>query len=221
MTSVVSTSPALVLELPHWAQVTDKRKAHIARVTSLLAEWATALRISDEERRAWIDAGRFHDALKDAPDAELHVLVGDVSYEPQMLHGPAAAARLELDGETRRGLLDAVRYHTIGYLDWDRTGRALYMADFLEPGAASRGETGPFSPRRLRATSTACSSRSCARSSSGRCTRDTRSSRKPSRSGIPSGEAHVVRRGGSRRRRRRRECGRQTLRAFSTDADRA
>lgn len=134
MTSVVSTSPALVLELPHWAQVTDKRKAHIARVTSLLAEWATALRISDEERRAWIDAGRFHDALKDAPDAELHVLVGDVSYEPQMLHGPAAAARLELDGETRRGLLDAVRYHTIGYLDWDRTGRALYMADFLEPG---------------------------------------------------------------------------------------
>ncbi len=31
-------------------------------------------------------------------------------------------------------MLDAVRYHTIGYLDWDRTGRALFMADFLEPG---------------------------------------------------------------------------------------
>ena len=33
-------------------------------------------------------------------------------------------------------MLDAVRYHTVGYLDWDRTGRALYMADFLEPGAS-------------------------------------------------------------------------------------
>jgi 2-amino-4-hydroxy-6-hydroxymethyldihydropteridine diphosphokinase len=128
------TTPVLTFELPHWATVSEKRKGHIARVTSLLAEWANALEISPDERRAWVDAGRYHDALKDAPDALLRELVGNVAYEPQMLHGPAAAARLERDGETRQGLLDAVRYHTIGYLDWDRTGRALYMADFLEPG---------------------------------------------------------------------------------------
>ena len=128
------TDGVSTFELPPWAHVTEKRKGHIARVTALLAEWAESLRVSAEERQAWIDAGRFHDALKDAPDAELRALVGDVKYEPQMLHGPAAAARLELDGETRRGVLDAVRYHTIGYLEWDRTGRALYMADFLEPG---------------------------------------------------------------------------------------
>ena len=133
MTNIVTDGLA-EFELPEWAKVSPKRKGHIARVTALLANWAEALRVSPEERRAWIDAGRFHDALKDAPDEELRELVGDVSYEPQMLHGPAAAARLERDGETRRGLLDAVRYHTIGYLDWDRTGRALYMADFLEPG---------------------------------------------------------------------------------------
>ena len=120
--------------LPAWAQVTDKRKGHIMRVTTLLAEWATALRVSSDERQAWIDAGLFHDALKDAPDSMLRELVGEVAYEPQMLHGPAAAAYLERIGERRRGVLDAVRYHTIGYLDWDRTGRALYMADFLEPG---------------------------------------------------------------------------------------
>jgi 2-amino-4-hydroxy-6-hydroxymethyldihydropteridine diphosphokinase len=132
--SLMSSNPPLTLELPIWAQVTEKRRAHIARVTGLLAEWATALNVSHDERRAWIDAGRYHDALKDAPDAELRALVGDVAYEPQMLHGPAAAARMERDGETRQGLLDAVRYHTIGSLEWDRTGRALYMADFLEPG---------------------------------------------------------------------------------------
>ena len=122
------------IDLPEWAQVAEKRRAHIIRVTTLLDEWATAMRVSSKERAAWLDAGRFHDALKDAPDDELRELVGDVAYEPQMIHGPAAAAWLERHGETRRGVLDAVRYHTVGYLDWDRTGRALYMADFLEPG---------------------------------------------------------------------------------------
>jgi 2-amino-4-hydroxy-6-hydroxymethyldihydropteridine diphosphokinase len=122
------------VELPDWAQVHEKRRGHIARVTHLLTCWADMLQIPAEERRAWIDAGRFHDALKDAPDAELRTLVGDLPYEPQMLHGPAAARMLERLGETRTGLLDAVRYHTMGYPKWDRTGRALYMADFLEPG---------------------------------------------------------------------------------------
>lgn len=120
--------------LPSWAQVTDKRRRHIAGVTALLAHWATEMHIESDERAAWIDAARFHDALKDAPDAELRALVGNVSYEPQMLHGPAAAARMEQDGEGRGDVLAAVRYHTVGSPEWDRTGRALYMADFLEPG---------------------------------------------------------------------------------------
>ncbi|HTE45474.1 MAG TPA: HD domain-containing protein [Gemmatimonadaceae bacterium] len=130
----LAATGASAFELPSWSQVVEKRMGHIMRVTSLLATWADTMNVPAEERVAWIDAGRFHDALKDTPDAELRALVGDVRYEPQMLHGPAAAARLERDGETRRSVLDAVRYHTIGYLDWDRTGRALYMADFLEPG---------------------------------------------------------------------------------------
>jgi HD superfamily phosphohydrolase YqeK len=131
---VTTAAPADNVALPPWAQVSEKRRGHIVRVTSLLATWADAMRISAAERAAWLDAGRFHDALKDAPDDELRALVGDVAYEPQMLHGPAAAAYLERLGERRTSLLDAVRYHTVGYLDWDRTGRALYMADFLEPG---------------------------------------------------------------------------------------
>ena len=135
MTSVASdSSRQFTVELPTWAQVHEKRRGHIARVTGLLVQWAEMMRVDDEERRAWIDAGRFHDALKDAPDAELRALAGSAPYEVQMLHGPAAAVMLERLGEQRMGVLDAVRYHTMGYPKWDRTGRALYMADFLEPG---------------------------------------------------------------------------------------
>ena len=126
--------------LPSWAQVSEKRRGHIARVTALLAQWAMEMQIPATECAAWIDAGRYHDALKDAPDRELRSLAGDVAYEPQMLHGPAVAAFLERAGEARVGVLQAVRYHTVGCLHWERTGRALYMADFLEPGR-------PFSPR--------------------------------------------------------------------------
>jgi HD superfamily phosphohydrolase YqeK len=31
-------------------------------------------------------------------------------------------------------VLDAVFWHTVGNARWERTGRVLYMADFLEPG---------------------------------------------------------------------------------------
>ena len=132
--NVTVVNGAVEYALPPWAEVTEKRRAHIGRVTMLLAQWAEAMRIPHDERTMWIDAGRYHDSLKDAPEAELRALAGDVRYEVEMLHGPAAAARLEQEGERRRSVLDAVRYHTVGYLDWDRTGHALYMADFLEPG---------------------------------------------------------------------------------------
>jgi HD superfamily phosphohydrolase YqeK len=123
------------LILPAWACVTERRLAHIARVTGLLDGWAAALGLPDDEARAWHDAGRFHDALRDAPDDELRRLAGDLpEYTVDMLHGPAAANRLRADGESRLELIDAIRYHTVGWAKWGRLGRALYMADYLEPG---------------------------------------------------------------------------------------
>lgn len=127
-------SELAALPLPTWAQVGEARRAHIARVTALLESWATALRIPAAEAAAWRDAGRWHDALRDAPDEELRALTGDAAAPAKLLHGPAAAVRLERDGESRRDVLDAIRHHTIGDPAWARTGRALYMADFLEPG---------------------------------------------------------------------------------------
>lgn len=122
------------VDLPDWAVVTDRRRGHIARVAALLAAWAGEMRVDEREAAAWQDAARWHDALRDAPEAQLRALVPEGRYSGPMLHGPAAAARLEADGERRASVLAAVRYHTVGCAQWDRTGRALYMADFLEPG---------------------------------------------------------------------------------------
>jgi HD superfamily phosphohydrolase YqeK len=124
----------MALDLPEWAVVTDRRREHIERVAALLAAWAVEMGIDDREASAWYDAARWHDALRDAPEPQLRGLVPEGRYAGPMLHGPAAAARLEAGGERRASVLAAVRYHTVGCAQWDRTGRALYLADFLEPG---------------------------------------------------------------------------------------
>ncbi len=120
--------------LPSWAVVTDKRRAHIARVVGLLRAWAEALALSPDDTQAWVDAGAWHDALRDADEATLRNATGDTVRPFGMLHGPAAALRFEALGETRREVIEAIRWHTVGQASWSRVGQALYMADFLEPG---------------------------------------------------------------------------------------
>lgn len=120
--------------LPEWAEVSEKRRAHVERVTALLDRWASELGLTVTDAQAWHDAGRWHDALRDASTETLRTLSGDAERPVETLHGPAAAVKLAALGESRTTVLDAVRWHTVGYADWDRTGRALYMADFLEPG---------------------------------------------------------------------------------------
>jgi HD superfamily phosphohydrolase YqeK len=133
---LVSTppTPLTLPALPAWAQVTEKRRAHVARVTALLAEWAPHLARDDGEAAAMVDVGTLHDALRDAPEPLLRDLSGDAAAPVELLHGPAAAEMLAREGERRAEVLDAVRYHTIGHAGWGTVGRALYCADFLEPG---------------------------------------------------------------------------------------
>ncbi len=126
--------PGGIPRLPSWAVASEKRRGHIARVTALLDAWSEALALTPEERQAWHDAGRWHDALRDADESVLRADADDPARPVGMLHGPAAARRLARDGEERPEVLDAVRWHTTGWTGWGRTGRALYMADFLEPG---------------------------------------------------------------------------------------
>jgi 2-amino-4-hydroxy-6-hydroxymethyldihydropteridine diphosphokinase len=122
------------LVLPPWARVSEGRLAHIERVTALLDAWSAALRLPDEDARAWHDVGAWHDALRDADPAELRRWAPESRWPDKVRHGPAAAARLAHEGERREDVLEAIRWHTLGHAAWARTGRALFMADFLEPG---------------------------------------------------------------------------------------
>lgn len=125
---------AAELELPEWAQVSPGRREHIGRVVALLAEWAAKLKLPADEASRWRAAGLLHDALRDAPETMLRALSGEGQRPAEILHGPAAAVRAEQDGERRADVLDAVRHHTLGSPTWERTGKALFLADFLEPG---------------------------------------------------------------------------------------
>jgi HD superfamily phosphohydrolase YqeK len=119
---------------PAWTQASDKRRKHVERVVALLERWIAELRVPADEADAWRAAGYLHDALRDAPEKLLRSLTNDKTTDESFLHGPAAASRAEQDGERRSDVLEAIRFHTVGYAMWKRTGQALYMADFLEPG---------------------------------------------------------------------------------------
>lgn len=121
------------LALPSWAQVSEKRVAHIERVARLMVEWAAELAVPDGERALWLRTVSLHDALKDAPKRVLRELAPEAWDSDSLRHGPAAAAMAERSGERDREVLDAVRYHSVGYAGWGRVGRMLYLADYLEP----------------------------------------------------------------------------------------
>jgi HD superfamily phosphohydrolase YqeK len=120
--------------LPAWAVVSPERRSHIERVASLAAAWAESMGVPDSERHRWLKAVWLHDALRDASEARLAELAPSTPGPPELRHGPAAAALSKARGETDRGVLDAVRYHSLGLAEWDMVGRVLYCADYLEPG---------------------------------------------------------------------------------------
>jgi HD superfamily phosphohydrolase YqeK len=110
------------VSLPGWAVVSPTRRAHIERVVALLGRWADASRLAPAERARWLRAAWLHDALRDVPAID------------ELAHGPLAADRAAAEGESDRGVLAAVRFHSIGHAAWDDAGKALYLADYLEPG---------------------------------------------------------------------------------------
>jgi len=128
--------------LPGWAQVDKKRLAHMGRVAELMGEWALAAGKSEKQQHRWRAAGYLHDALKNASNKELRIIVPErfARLPGPVLHGPAVAVRLRVEGVKDKGLLKAVTYHTLGHASLGRIGKALYAADFLEPGRNLRNK---------------------------------------------------------------------------------
>ena len=129
-----STPPGLRPTLPDWAVVLPERLEHIQRVAALAAGWAEEMGVPDSERNRWLRAVWLHDAMRDAPPEELAKWAATMPGPPALWHGPASAAHAKAEGEVDRGVLDAVRYHSVGLAEWDMVGRILYCADYLDPG---------------------------------------------------------------------------------------
>jgi HD superfamily phosphohydrolase YqeK len=123
-------------ELPAWAEATEPRRAHMARVAALMGTWSEELGLPEGDRIRWVAVAWLHDALRDAdPETLRHRVPPAMSALPGLLlHGPAVAERLRVDGVTDGEILRAVAYHTLGHPDLGTLGQALYAADFLEPG---------------------------------------------------------------------------------------
>jgi 2-amino-4-hydroxy-6-hydroxymethyldihydropteridine diphosphokinase len=123
-------------EVPDWAEATEERRGHLRRVAALMGEWARALGSAESDALRFAAAGGLHDVLRDAPPDSLrrHVPPGLSGLPDVLLHGPAAAERLRLEGVDDGELLFAVAYHTVGHERFGTLGRALFAADFLDPG---------------------------------------------------------------------------------------
>lgn len=121
-------------QLPAWACMGPERREHVERVAELMERWARQLGLPARERERWVGAAWLHDALRDAPPERLRADLDPPFRElpDPLLHGPAAASRLGDDADPE--LRDAVCYHTIGHPSLDTLGRALYLADYLDPG---------------------------------------------------------------------------------------
>jgi HD superfamily phosphohydrolase YqeK len=122
--------------LPDWARLGRRRFAHVERVAALLDDWAAALALPAGERTRWRAAGYLHDALRDEAPEELRRLLPARwrGLDDRLLHGPATAERLRRDGIDDEPLLRAITWHTLGHPELADIGRALFIADFIEPG---------------------------------------------------------------------------------------
>lgn len=129
-------SEAAAGRLPDWAEASPERREHMTRVADLMTAWGEEWGVDDASLVTWRAAGMLHDALRDADPETLRPGLPEPFRDLPggLLHGPAAAARLEETPIYDRPLLMAVRWHTLGHPDFDRLAHALYIADYTEPG---------------------------------------------------------------------------------------
>jgi len=127
-------------DLPDWAVYGEARYEHMRRVARLMKSWAKARGVKRHNVKRWTAAGFLHDALRNERPSRLRIAVPPRfrRLAGPVLHGPAAAQKLRHEGVEDEKLLLAIEYHTLGSRHLTSLGRALYAADFLEPGRPRR-----------------------------------------------------------------------------------
>jgi predicted HD superfamily hydrolase involved in NAD metabolism len=143
-------------------RLSARRLAHVEGVAQsirrIAAGWEGERRLA-AERAAW-----FHDAWKCDTKQDMLAEIeasGEepdpwaLAHAPVLLHAEAGAAWARRTmGESDEEVLEAVRHHPTGHPAWGTIGRALFVADFCEPGRsyatalgtdriAERAEQGP------------------------------------------------------------------------------
>lgn len=128
--------------LPEWAVAGPERRAHMTRVSDLLGAWAGDRSLGEADQVRWRAVGYLHDVLRDEDPDSLRGRIPEIwaNLPDGLLHGPVGADRLRIAGVADGELLHAVAWHTAGSADFSALGRALYAADFLEPGRPFRPE---------------------------------------------------------------------------------
>ncbi len=120
-------------------QLTPHRQAHSQRVVSVMEALARAHHLDLEAARL---AGWGHDLAREwsrpallAEARRLGLTWGPFEErEPLLLHGPVAAMWLREAGVGSPEVWEAIRYHTTGAPRLGKLGRALFIADGVEPG---------------------------------------------------------------------------------------
>ncbi|MDA8194760.1 MAG: bis(5'-nucleosyl)-tetraphosphatase (symmetrical) YqeK [Thermaerobacter sp.] len=115
------------------------RREHCERVAEVMARLAERHGL---DRRAAYWAAHGHDLAREMTrpgllgEAERWGIAVDPTarQEPILLHGPVAAAWLESAGLGTPEVWDAIRYHTTGNVGLSPLGKALFVADGVEPG---------------------------------------------------------------------------------------
>lgn len=127
-------------DLPNWSMYDEERYAHMHRVARLMKLWAEARGLQPHNIVRWTAVGFLHDALRNEKTSRLRIVVPPRfrRLPGPILHGPAVAEKLRHEEVEDEKLLLAVEYHTLGSRHLTTLGRALYAADFLEPGREQR-----------------------------------------------------------------------------------
>lgn len=133
-------TPWVELEAALTRAIQGERLAHTYRVRDTAL--ALAARHGARTDQAEV-AALMHDYAKAMPghvllhEARERSLIVDPAEEaqPQLLHGPVAAALLAEQGlVTDPAVLDAIRYHTTGRAGMSLLEKVVWLADFIEPG---------------------------------------------------------------------------------------